>query len=199
MAAIENDKVRYVGTTGTLDSMAALPAGGTFLANSVTQEIAHVYRAKVDLAALTFTVDCASDGGAADAVGQKVLTLPEGGIAVLGYVVSGTLTGASGLTSTDLVVGLGSARATADAATLTGTECDLGAYTDPGNLSSTALDVSVVANGGVADSLEIVDGTTTPVPVYLNFAGTFVKSSGATSTMVFDGSVTILFTVIGDD
>lgn len=200
MAAIDNDKVRYVTTTNTLDSMAALPNGGTFVAQSVKQEIAHVYRATVDVNALTFTVD-KDTGGAADGVGQKVMTFPEGAIAILGAGVSGTLTSAAGTSTTATYVGLGTARAAADDADLTSTEVNVMAKTDAGALvAATPLTVSIWAHPVTAQSLGIQDGTAAAKDVYLNLAATWVKAGGVgTTTVVFDGTITVLFAVIGDD
>ena len=146
-------------------------------------------------------ITIADDAGVAQYGGKKIYDFPQGLLCTLGAVIDGQLT--AGVTGTIIAtwdgdVALGTATATTGA-TLTGTEADV--------LQSTAT-TTAVAKVGVTDALSIAtaltesgarwfDGTATAKDLYLNFV-IDDDASHTAGTATFTGTVTIMWTIIGD-
>jgi hypothetical protein len=147
------------------------------------------------------TITITDDAGVAQYGGTKIYDFPQGLLCTLGAVIDGALT--AGVTGTIIDtwngdVALGTATATTGA-TLTGTEADV--------LQSTST-TTAVAKVGVTDAVSIAtaltesgarwfDGTATAKDLYLNFV-IDDDASHTTGTATFTGTVTIMWTIIGD-
>lgn len=148
---------------------------------------------------LTLTVPAATSIATVDATtngaqGSKLLfTFPEANVTILGATSNLTLTKVgSNITATAAVIAsVGTAVAGVDV-TLTGTEADI--------IPSTAatLTAGVGAFKGESTSSLMKDGTTTPVPVYLNIV---VPDAGSTGNDAFivTGTIVISYTTSGDN
>lgn len=141
------------------------------------------------------------DAGVAQYGGTKIYDFPQGLLCTMGAVIDGALTG--GVTGTviatfDGAVALGTATATTGG-TLTGTESDV--------LQSTAM-TTAVAKVAVTDAITIAtaltesgarwfDGTATAKDLFLNFLITD-DASHTSGTATFTGTITIMWSIIGD-
>ena len=143
----------------------------------------------------------ADDPGVAQYGGVKVYTLPEGLIFSKGAIIKGDLTLGDTGTFIDAFTGvnaLGSVTATTGA-TLTGTEAT---WLQSTANATAAAKVAAISSVSVATNLtetsaRIYDGTTTPGPVFLNFAiADDVTHTAGTGT--FTGTITIAWEKIGD-
>lgn len=146
-------------------------------------------------------ISIADDAGVAQYGGVKVYDFPEGLICTLGAVIDGALTLGTTGTIIDTYTGkvaLGSATATTGA-TLTGTEATF--------LQETAI-TEAVAKVAVCDAISIatqltesgarwIDGTGTPVDMFLNFA-IADDASHTAGTGSFTGSISFIWMVLGD-
>lgn len=146
-------------------------------------------------------ITISDDAGVAQYGGTKIYDFPQGLLCTMGAVIDGALT--TGVTGTikatwDGDVALGTATATTGA-TLTGTEADV--------LQSTAT-TTAVANVGVTDAVSIAtaltesgarwfDGTATAKDLYLNFV-IDDDASHTAGTATFTGTITIMWSIIGD-
>lgn len=156
---------------------------------------------KTVLTCTALPISVADDAGVAQYGGALVYTMPEGLIASFGAIISGNLT--LGTTGTIIaaftgVNALGTVTASTGA-TLTSTEATWLQQTANATASSSIAAISSVS---VATQLtesagRIVDGTTTPAPVYLNFAiaddATHTAGTGS-----FTGTITIAWMKVGD-
>jgi len=133
-------------------------------------------------------------GGAAGGQGNlKVYDFPEGGIVILGASYNLAVVAGAGITATAALVGaVGSVAAGAGDSTLTTTEADI--------IPSTVG--TLTGSAGVLKKLSAVvaapfDGTTTPLDAFLNIA---VPDAGITANanVIVNGTITILWTQIGD-
>ena len=138
-------------------------------------------------------VTLTDDAGNGQYGGLLLYTFPEGLVKSLGVAVNGTLTGdVSYIATFDGSVSVGTT-AVSDA-TFGGADEDLladGAFTQA--VDSVAA-VNRVGGSAAAES----DGTTTAVPVYLNFVITD-DAAHATGTGLFNGTVTLTWLYLGDD
>lgn len=125
---------------------------------------------------------------------QKIFTFPEGNVMVLGAVTDLTIARVgTGLTATSAVVSsLGSVTVSTADATLTSTEADI----VPSTASTLAAGEGVTK--GASTATAVLNGTTTPAEVYLNFA-TPDAGSTATDALTVNGTVTISYLVLGDN
>lgn len=135
-----------------------------------------------------------TEAGAAGAYGGlKIADLPEGNITILSASTNLTIAKVgSGISASAAVVGsLGTVTAGADA-TLTSTEANI--------VPSTAatLGSGTGAFRGELTTMLVADGTTTRVPVYLNFA---MPDAGSTANdaLTVNGSITLVYVVGGDN
>jgi len=143
----------------------------------------------------------ADDAGVAQYGGVKLYTFPEGLIFTKGAIISGNLT--LGVTGTIIdaftgVNALGSVTATTGA-TLIGTEAT---YLQSTANATAASKVAAISSVSVASDLgetssRIVNGTSTPAPLFLNFA-IADDASHTAGTGTFTGTVTISWEKVGD-
>lgn len=157
------------------------------------------HRTILTCAALPISI--ADDAGVAQYGGVKVYTFPEGLIATKGAIISGNLT--LGTTGTIIaaftgVNALGSVTATTGAS-LTGTEAtwlqstaNATASAAVAAINSVSIATALTESGG-----RIFDGTTTPAPVFLNFA-IADDASHTAGTGSFTGTITFSWEKIGD-
>ena len=187
-------------------TLAAAPTSGVAFGNTEAGIVSGLetlviptYRTKLSLQNLVYTVSVTSGGGAADGQGQKIFTFPEGNIRIAAIEINGNVTTGAGVSSTTAVISLGSAAAGDAGATLTGTEADIMA-------SATLGDGTLAA--ATAESIEelaepvstVFDGTTTPLDVYLNIAGSWVHASGSTGTVTLSAlEVIVTWQYLGDN
>lgn len=146
-------------------------------------------------------ISIADDAGVAQYGGVKLYTFPEGLIFTKGAIISGNLT--LGVTGTIIdaftgVNALGSVTASTGS-TLTSTEAT---YLQSTANATAASKVAAISSVSVATALteassRIVDGTSTPAPVFLNFA-IADDASHTAGTGTFTGTVTISWEKIGD-
>jgi hypothetical protein len=183
---------------GSASSSAGTKNGATVTAAENGTGVVH--QTVLTLTATPITIS--DDADTAQYGGVKVYTLPEGHAAILGAVVSGELT--AGVTGTiidnwDGDVALGTVTATTGS-TLTGTEANI---LPSASVSAGAADkIGVVAAASAATALtesgaRWLDGSTTPVPVFLNF----VIDDDATheaGTAAFTGTITLTWINLGD-
>jgi hypothetical protein len=145
-------------------------------------------------------ITVADDAGVAQYGGVKVYDFPEGLLCSLGAVISGNLTGYASLIDTfDGDVALGSATATTGA-TLTGTEADImqsvALAQAVGEVA--AVDAVTVATALTESGARWLDGTATAKDLYLNFVVDDNAAHGA-GTATFTGTITLMWTAIGDN
>jgi hypothetical protein len=143
----------------------------------------------------------ADDAGVAQYGGVKLYTFPEGLIFTKGAIISGNLK--LGVTGTIIdaftgVNALGSVTASTGA-TLVSTEAT---YLQSTANATAASKVAAISSVSIATALtesssRIVDGTSTPAPVFLNFA-IADDASHTAGTGTFTGTVTISWEKIGD-
>lgn len=143
----------------------------------------------------------ADDAGVAQYGGVQIYTFPEGLIFSKGAIISGNLT--LGVTGTIIdaftgVNALGTVTASTGA-TLTGTEATwLQSTANATAVAKVAAISSVSAATALTESSSrIVDGTTTPAPVFLNFA-IADDATHTAGTGKFTGTITISWEKIGD-
>lgn len=146
-------------------------------------------------------ISIADDAGVAQYGGVKLYTFPEGLIFTKGAIISGNLT--LGVTGTIIdaftgVNALGSVTATTGA-TLIGTEAT---YLQSTANATAASKVAAISSVSVASDLgetssRIVNGTSTPAPLFLNFA-IADDASHTAGTGTFTGTVTISWEKVGD-
>lgn len=146
-------------------------------------------------------ISIADDAGVAQYGGIKLYTFPEGLIFTKGAIISGNLT--LGVTGTIIdaftgVNALGSVTASTGS-TLTSTEAT---YLQSTANATAASKVAAISSVSIATALteassRIVDGTSTPAPVFLNFA-IADDASHTAGTGTFTGTVTISWEKIGD-
>lgn len=208
IAAYQNNPAAWTVLSGPDESDNAIAAAadaesvGTKNGATVTatESAGVVHRTVITCAATPITIS--DDAGVAQYGGVKVYTLPEGAIATLGAVVSGSLT--AGVTGTiidnwDGDVSLGTVTATTGA-TLVSTEANImpsvavsaGASDKIGVVSAASVAAALTESGATW-----LDGTTTAVPVFLNFV---IDDSGThtAGTAAFTGTITLTWLHLGD-
>lgn len=124
----------------------------------------------------------------------KIVDLPEGNITLLGATTNLTIARVgTNITATAAVVAsVGTVAAANTDATLTSTEANIVPST-----SATLTSGAGVAKG-VSTAVLVANGTTTRVPVYLNFA---MPDAGATGNdaLTVNGTITLVYSVCGDN
>jgi len=129
----------------------------------------------------------------AEAVTGVIYTFPEGAIIVHGSLVD-LVVSAPSITDND-EIGLGSAAA-ADDDTLTGTEEDI--LTGAAGGAITSAGTNYEANGLPGTSPVLFDGTAAAVTANLNLCSGTGNTWGAADTITVAGTVTILWSYLGD-
>lgn len=126
--------------------------------------------------------------------GTKVYDFPAGLALILGAVTDLQIAaGAGGISDTAAVVGaVGTVVAATNNETLTSTEANI--------VPSTAATLTSGAGNcdGEATTSPLLDGTATAIDMYLNFAVPDADSS-ASDTITVNGTITFLWTIIGDN
>lgn len=197
---------RYASGTGTAtikDATVEIAGTGTSpVATAQAYEYGDIAKRTV-IECNNLSITISDDAAVAQYGGVKVYDFPEGMILVKGAQVSGILT--AGVTGTiidnwDGDVSLGTVTATTGA-TLTGTEANI--------LQSVAVSAGASDKLGVVDAVSVataltesgarwLDGTTTPIDMYLNF----VIDDDAThtaGTASFTGTIVFHWECLGDN
>lgn len=134
-----------------------------------------------------------TDAGASGTFGsQELYTFPAGAVLIHGAITDLSVTAAAGIGATStLKHSLGTAAEAAND-TLDSTQANIIASTN------TVLASSAGTAKGLGTTLLVGDGTTTPIKAFLNYG---VADAGATanSTVTTTGTVTILWSFIGDN
>lgn len=173
------------------------PAGaGTKNGTGVTaaemgNRVLHYTRLTLDALSVAMT----DAGGAQSHGSSKIYDFPAGAIKMVGAIANLTLTaGTGGISDTfDGDGALGSVAAAADA-TLSGTEADV--------IASTATAQAVAGVGSLkmqstASQEVVIDGTTTPVDLYLNLLVDDADST-ANDTLAVSGTIDLYWINLGD-
>lgn len=152
------------------------------------------------LTAVSITVTDAAGSGSSGSL--KLFDFAPGGVCPLAcrqdytaFAEGSALTTAVGDAS--FVMGLGSVAANAGDAALTGTEVDFGAVTGVLTNSSGTTTGTKFSGAGLNTSAAL-DGTTTPVDLYLNWSGS-AATIDANSTISVTGTITVIGLMMGDD
>lgn len=145
------------------------------------------------------SITMTDDAGVAQYGGSLVYTFPQGMIMVMGAVIDGSFTGYASLIDTfDGDIAIGTVTATTGA-TLTGTEANI--------MPSVAL-TQAVDEVAICDAVSVataltesgarwIDGTSTAVPMFLNFVVDDDAAHGA-GTATFTGTISFLWAYLGD-
>ena len=191
-------KLIDTGVIGSSTSVNGTPNGATVGASEQGDSVVH----KTVLSLVATPITITDDAGVAQYGGAgKIYDFPEGLIVVQSAVIDGAVT--LGVTGTIINtwgggIALGTATATTGA-TLTGTEADIMPEV---NVAAATAKVAVVDAVSVATALteagaRWIDGTTTPVDLFLNLVvDDDVTHTSGTGT--FTGTVTILWMLAGD-
>lgn len=136
------------------------------------------------------TVDATTNGAQGS---LKLVDLPQGLATFLGATTNLTIArvGTNITATASVVASVGTAAAGIDA-TLSGTEANI--------VPSTAATLTAGAGAarGEATAVALVDGTTTAVPVFLNFAIPDAGSAG-NDALTVNGTITISYVISGDN
>lgn len=176
-----------------------LPTTGQLYAD-LQQSAAGIYRLDFTLKGLRMTVTDAAASGSSGS--HKLFDFVAGSIVPLGcrqdytaFAEGSALTTAAG--DAAFVMGLGSVAANAGDGALTGTEVDFGAVT--GTLTNSSGTTAGTKHSGAGlNSSAALDGTTTPIDLYLNWSGT-AATIDANSTIDVWGTISVMFAMLGDD
>lgn len=124
----------------------------------------------------------------------KIVDLPEGNVVIVGATTNLTIARVgTNITATAAVVAaVGTVAAANTDATLTSTEANI----VPSTVATLTAGAGVVK--GVSTSGSTINGTTTRVPVFLNFAMPDA-SSGGNDALTVNGTITLVYTLIGDN
>lgn len=189
------DKVKFAGKSNLTGATIGIPAAGTITAK---HEDAGVFVRS------TFTLTEARvpviDGAGSGSYGSLVLfTFPAGSVSFLGsrqnytaFAEGAALTTGAGDAVHLLALGTVAVAAAADGA-LTGTSVDIG--------NATAQITNVAGTGAATKHTgagAVKDGTSTAATLNLNWSGT-AATIDATSTIDVTGTITVLWSLMGDD
>src|SRR5688500_152311 len=191
--------------TGQIIQGGTLAAANNGVKTGTTVKVAETGGPVLHRTVLTFTatpITLTDDAGAGQYGGTLIYTFPQGLIGIHGAVVTGSLTILTGtiIDNFDGFVALGTVTATTGA-TLTGTEANIMPAVA---ISAGAADkIAVVDAGSVATALtesgsRWIDGTTTAVPMFLNFLVTD-DATHTSGTAKFDGTVVFNWENLGDN
>lgn len=197
--ASSNDKVRTPLGVGSFSSGVTSTSGGVVPVKAVHTKVLPVIKHRVELPGAVFGVTAAS-GGAADAQGQKILTLPQGSWLVFASRRDLVVTTQAGLSVATAVMSLGTVTGVADDAALTTTEADVLASQTlgDGTLAAGASEDEEGFTLGTGTAPALVGSTTADTDIYLNIAGTFTHASDVTGEVTISGTVELFLLDLGD-
>ncbi len=195
--AVNGDRALTV-TSKTSESVGAVN-GATVSAVERGNGILH----KTVLTLTATPVTITDDAGVAQYGGTgKIYDFPEGHIATLGAVVTGSLTlGTTGTITTTFAGGVALGTATATTGnTLTGTEANIMKEVDVAAATSSvaAIDAVTVSTVLTEAAASWFDGTATAVDLFLNFV-IDDQASHTSGTGTFTGTVVITWLYLGDN
>lgn len=181
-----------------LGALAAAPASGTVTAT--VSQVGPWFSITFTLTLARMTVTDAAGSGSSGSL--KIWTFAQAGVVPLGcrqnytaFAEGSALTTAAG--DAAFVMGLGSAAANAGDGALTGTEVDFGAVTATMTNSGGTTTGTKFSGAGLNTSAAL-DGTSTPIDLYLNWSGT-AATIDANSTFDTTGTITVVGCLLGDD
>lgn len=194
-----NDKLRRPLGVSALDAGVTLGSGGVVPVKQVHTKEMKIIKHRVELPGNIFTLTAAS-GGAADAQGQKILTLPQGSWLVLASRRDLVVTTQAGLSIATAVMSLGTATATADNGALTSTEADVLASQTlgDGTLAAAASEDEEAFALGTGTAPALVGSTTADTDVYLNIGGTLTHATETACTVTISGTIELMLLDLGD-
>lgn len=195
-ANIEKRKLVNLDQSSPIEEVGTIPDAAKPYIVATEYGNSLVHRTVLTCTALPITF--ALDGTTALYGGKQVYTFPEGLIFTKGAIISGNLTVAGFINAFTGVNALGSVTATTGA-TLVSTEAT---YLQSTANATAASKVAAISSVSVATALteassRIVDGTSTPAPVFLNFAIAY-DASNAAGNGTFTGTITFSWEKIGD-
>lgn len=199
MANVIKDPVRIPAAAGALTSGVTLLNGGAAPVTHVHSRACEVVRHKVQLNNLQMLLTAAS-GGAADAQGQKILTLAEGRYLVLAVEGDFTVTTPAGVSIATAVWSLGTAAATADNAALTSTEADIVASQTlgDGTLAAGATEVEDTQILGLGTAVGLAGAATDAgTDIYFNIGGTTTHASETAPKIAINGTIELVLIDLG--
>jgi hypothetical protein len=181
---------------------AAQPASGKVTTTVDYDPASRAFRLDFVLTGARIAVTDATSSGSSGSL--KLFTFVQQALSILGcrqdytrFAEGAALDTAAG--DAAFVMGLGSAAANAGDGALTGTEVDIGAVTATITLAGTPpTAVGTKISGAGLNTSAGLDGTTTPISVYLNWSGT-AATIDADSTIDVWGTVTVTGVLLGDD
>lgn len=184
-----------LGRSGNSANIGAInPATGLSLTVS---RIGFLCRLDFTLTNVSLTVTDAAGSGSSASL--KIFDFVQGAILPIGsrqdytaFAEGAALTGGAG--DAAFILALGSAAANAGDGALTGTEVDIAPATSTITLSG-GTGTGTKMGGATAAP---IDGTTTPVDIYLNWSGT-AATIDASSTISVTGTISLLVALLGDD
>ncbi len=196
-----NDRQRVpLGVSAFTSGVTSSVSGGVFPVKKVHTKDMTIIKHRVELPGATFALTAAPTGGAADAQGQKLLTLPQGKWMVLGsrYDLS-SVTG-TGYSATSAVFSIGTAAATADDAALTSTEADVLASQTlgDGSLASAAAETDQAFVLGTGTAPALVGSTSADTDLYLNVGGSWIHATLTAATLTMSGTIELFLLDLGD-
>jgi hypothetical protein len=198
--ASANENLRTpLGVASFTSGVTASTSGGVVPVKHVHTKKMTVIKHRVELPGAKYTVTAAS-GGAADAQGQKILTLPQGSWLVLATRRVLTVTTQAGLSVATAVMSLGTAAATADDAALTSTEANiLSSQTlGDGTLAAAATEDEEAFTLGTGSAPALITDTAADIDVYLNIGGTFTHASATSVDVTLAGTIELVLLDLGD-
>lgn len=195
-----NDKVRTpLGVNAFTSGVTASTSGGVVPVKTVHTKVIPVIKHRIEIPGAKYTVTGAV-GGAADAQGQKILTLPQGSWLVLGSRRDLTVTTQAGLSVATAVMGLGTVTGVADDGAVTTTEADvLSSQTlGDGTLAAAATESEQAFALGTGTAPALVGSTSADTDIYLNIGGTFTHASATSVTVTITGTIELFLIDLGD-
>ena len=199
--AASNDKQRVpLGVSAFTSGVTASVSGGVVPVNHVHTKNLTVIKHRVNLPGARFALTAAVSGGAADAQGQKLLTLPQGKWLVLASRYDLSSVTNTGYSATSAVFGIGTAAATADDAALTSTEADVLASQTlgDGSLASAAAETDQAYVLGTGTAPALIGSTTADTDLYLNVGGSWIHASATAATLTMTGTIELFLLDLGD-
>lgn len=189
-------------TANSTPSTGIVVSGGGAPVRIAAHERLQTYVTKFDINTQTFSLDTAGVG-AADAIGSKIGTMPEGHILIHGALFNLTVTPQTGLSATSAVISLGTVVAGDGGATLTSTEADIiASHTlGDGTLASATAETHNIFKAGNAnvDGVSYYDGSSTAAPLFLNIGGTWTEADDDPALLTVTGNIKLVWSWIGDE